>query len=129
MLRFIARTTIALIANAVGLLVANWLLDDMSMSASSLLLDVIVFTGIVAIIQPFVAKQSLKGGGTALAGGSALVASFVALVLTVWLSDGLVISGVGAWLLATVIIWAAALLAGVLLPMVMFKKWLGARPR
>ncbi len=128
MLRFIARTTIALIANTVGLIVAAWILDDMTLSASSFFLDVIIFTAIVVIGQPFIAKQSLKGGSS-LMGASALIASFVALLLTAWLSDGLRISGFTTWLLATVIVWAVALLGGVLLPMVMFKKWLAQRPR
>ena len=55
MLRFIARTTIALIANAVGLIVAASILDDMTLSASSLFLDVVIFTAIFVIGQPFIA--------------------------------------------------------------------------
>ena len=49
MLRFIARTTIALIANAVGLIVAASILDDMTLSASSLFLDVVIFTALATL--------------------------------------------------------------------------------
>lgn len=37
------------------------------------------------------------------------------------------ISGVVTWLLATVIIWGVSLLATLLLPLVLFKKWLAQR--
>jgi Flp pilus assembly protein TadB len=44
------------------------------------------------------------------------------------MSDGLQIHGATAWLLATVIVWAAALLAGLLLPALVFKRWMAERP-
>jgi hypothetical protein len=122
-LRFIARTIIALIANAFGLIVAAWILDDMTLSASGFLLEVAIFTGVVVIIQPFIAKSAMRNSSS-LMGASAVLAAFVGLIVTVWLSDGLRITGTTTWLLATMIVWLASLLAGVLLPMLMFKKWL-----
>ena len=127
MLRFIARTVIALIANAIGLIVAAWLLDDMTLNATGLLIDVLVFTVVAVLIQPFVAKSALKNG-SALSGSSALIASFVALLVTVWWSDDLRISGLTTWLLAAGIVWGASVLAAMLLPLVLFKKWLAQRP-
>ncbi|MFT3855625.1 MAG: phage holin family protein [Ilumatobacteraceae bacterium] len=123
MLRFIARTVILLIANAIGLIVAAWALPDMSLSFTGLILDTVVFTVIVMLAQPFIAKTAMKNGGS-LTGASALLAAFVALVLTNWWSDDMQIRGATTWLLATVIVWAAALIAALLLPTVMFKKWL-----
>ncbi len=125
MLRAIARVTIALVANAVGLIAAAWILDDMSLSASGFLIDVAIFTGIQVLIQPLIMKQTLRGG-SALAGASALLSAFVALVVTTWISDGLTISGGTTWLLATVIVWGAAVVATLLLPLVIFKKTLQA---
>lgn len=58
----------------------------------------------------------------ALIGSSALVASLIALVVTAWISDGLQISGALTWILATVIIWAASMIAAVLLPALVFKR-------
>ena len=56
-------------------------------------------------------------GADALAvGGVALGATLVSLIITDLISDGLDITGVGAWLWATVILWGSALLATLLLP-------------
>jgi hypothetical protein len=38
------------------------------------------------------------------------------------LTDGLRISGLTTWVLATVVVWAAALAANLLLPLVIFKR-------
>jgi putative membrane protein len=128
MLRFIARTTILLLANAFGLIIAAWVLEDMTLTFAGLLLDTVIFTAIVALAQPFIGKQAMRGD-SALSGASALVAAFIGLVLTAWWSDDLQIHGGTTWLLATVIVWGAALGASLLLPLVIFKKWLAQRDR
>ncbi len=46
---------------------------------------------------------------------TSLVTTFLALVVTDLVSDGLDIEGASTWLLATVIVWAGTLLAGVIL--------------
>jgi uncharacterized membrane protein YvlD (DUF360 family) len=125
MLRMIARLTIALLANAVGLIVAALVLDKMSLSVTGFIIDVAIFTGVQVLAQPLIMKQSVKGGN-ALSGASALAAAFIALVVTTWISDGMQISGFSTWLLATVIVWGAAVLATLLLPLVVFKKTLQA---
>jgi len=43
-------------------------------------------------------------------------------VVTTLVSDGLSISGAVTWVLATVIVWAAALVAGLILPAIFVKK-------
>ena len=68
----------------------------------------LVFTVVEVVIQPLIIQMSLKHA-RALSGSSALLASFVALVITVWLTDGLRIDGATTWLLATVIVWLATL--------------------
>ena len=60
----------------------------------------------------------------ALLGSSALVSTLVALIVTSLVSDGLQIRGAATWILATVIVWAVALVARMLLPLVVFKKTL-----
>jgi len=87
----------------------------------------LIFTIIEIVIQPLIVQMSMRHA-RALAGSSALLASFVALVITAWVSDGLQISGSTTWLLATVIIWAASLLLGILLPLLVFKRWMAERP-
>jgi low temperature requirement protein LtrA len=55
-------------------------------------------------------------------GSSALIAALVALVVTTIVSDGLTIDGALTWVVATVVVWAAALLATWLLPLFVFKR-------
>jgi len=112
-----------LLANAIALIVAAAVLDDMTLSTSGFFLAVLIFTVIEVVTQPLIIKNSMRNA-SALSGSSALIASFVALVLTTWISDSLQITGFVTWLLATVIVWAAAMLAAFILPTVVFKRWL-----
>jgi putative membrane protein len=56
-IRFIVRTGILLVANAVGLLVAAALLEGMKVDLGSYLLAVVVFTVAFVLMQPFLASQ------------------------------------------------------------------------
>jgi uncharacterized membrane protein YvlD (DUF360 family) len=67
------------------------------------------------------------GGSSAALGGVALIATFVALLITDVLSDGLDIEGVGTWIAATVIVWLASLLAAFILPFLGLKKFMEER--
>ena len=122
MIRLIFRTIVALIANAVGLIVAAVVLSGMHMSVGSFFLDIIIFTVITALLQPFVAAQFRR-----LAIFAALIATFVALVITDLISDGLTINGLSTWIAATVIVWLAALLAAFILPFLGLKKFVENR--
>ena len=127
MIGLLVRTAIALVANAVGLIVAAALLDGMSLNATGFIVAVIVFTVVFALMQPFLVSQFRRGGSSSLLGGVALVATLVSLVVTVLVTDGLEISGVGTWIAATVIVWLAAVLAAFLLPFLGLKKYLDER--
>jgi uncharacterized membrane protein YvlD (DUF360 family) len=126
MIRLIVRTLIALVANAVGLIVAAAVLDGMHMNVSSFFLAVIIFTIVFALMQPFLEAQFRRSRSAAL-GGVALIATFVALLVTDLLSDGFSINGVGTWIAATVIVWVASLLAAFILPFLGLKKYLEER--
>src|SRR5687767_11119786 len=106
MVRFLISIVIRLVANGLGIIVAAVVLDDMTLSTTAFVIDVLIFTAVVVIAQPVVQKAALKHSD-ALMGSSALIAAFIALVITNWLSDGLQISGALTWLLATIIVWAA----------------------
>ena len=126
MIRLIVRTLVALVANAVGLIVAAAVLDGMHMNVSGFLLAVIIFTVVFALMQPFLASQFRRSRSAAL-GGVALIATFIALVVTDIFSDGFTINGVGTWIAATVIVWVSALLAAFILPFLGLKKYLEDR--
>jgi putative membrane protein len=121
-IRLIFRTLIALLANAIGLIVAAVVLDGMHMSVGSFFLDLIIFTVITALLQPFVAAQFRR-----LAIFAALIATFVALVITDALSDGMSINGLSTWIEATLIIWFVALIAAFILPFLGLKRFLENR--
>ena len=123
MIRLIVRTGIMLLANAIGLIVASLVLDGVDLNATGFLVAVVIFTVVLALMQPFLASQLRRRGSSAL-GGVALLATLAALIITDLISDGLSISGIGAWLAATVIVWAASLLAVFILPYLGLKKYL-----
>jgi putative membrane protein len=125
-IRLIVRTLIALVANAVGLIVAAAVLAGMHMNVGSFFVAVIIFTVVAALLQPFLAVQFRRSAPGAL-GGVALIATFASLIITVLISDGLSIDGIGTWIAATVIVWVAALLAAFILPFLGLKKFLENR--
>jgi putative membrane protein len=121
-IRLLIATGIRLLANAVGLLVAAWVLDpDMTVSGAAFVIAVLIFTLVEVLVDPLLTRIALTSV-PALRGSVALITTFVGLVVTTWLSDGLHIEGASTWLFATLIVWLAALLAGLLLPLVLVKK-------
>ena len=125
MIRFIVRTLVGLVANAVGLLVAAALLDGVHMNAGSFVVAVVIFTIVYALMQPFLISQFRRN--RAALGGVALIATLVSLIVTDLLSDGFSIDGVGTWIAATFIVWLGALLAALILPFLGLKKYLEER--
>jgi putative membrane protein len=121
MIRFLLSIVVHFAANAVGLLVAAALLEEMSVSGTAFVVAVAIFTLVEAVVGPMIRQAAVKNA-QALLGGTALVVTFVGLLVTSLISDGLRIEGVSTWLLATVIVWVAALLATLVLPLIFVKK-------
>ena len=121
MIRFLIRVALLIVGNAIGLLVANWVLDDMELDAGSFIVALLIFTGVAVIAQPLLRQMAIKSV-EALQGATALVTVFVALLVTDLLSDGLSISGAWTWVLATLIVWLASMLAGIILPLIFLKE-------
>jgi hypothetical protein len=129
MLRLIARIFLELLANAVGLATAYWILrPDFTIDWIGFLIVVAIFTAARFILAPLMMKLSLLYA-RALLGSCALATIFVALLVTSLLSDHLTISGVLTWVFATLIIWLFGMIAMLLLPFVIFKKTLAAAAR
>lgn len=132
MVRFLASSALYLLANAVGLLVAALVVPGLTVRPIGFVVSVLFLSAVEIILGPFVLKMSLTYL-PAVRGGVALVTTFIGLLLTSWLTDGLTITGLTAWLVAPFVVWVAVLLAAILLPMVLFKKILsddrrGRRP-
>jgi len=114
MVRTLIKVGLTIAGNAIGLLVAAALLDDVKLSGAAFILAVIIFTVAELILEPFIEKMVTEHAER-LRIFTSLVTTFLALVVTDLLSDGLSIEGAGTWLLATVIVWLGTLLAGVIL--------------
>ena len=126
MVRFLIATGIRLLANAIGLIVAALILDGMSITGIGFVIAVAIFTVSEILFEPLLTKMAIKNV-PALRGGIALVTTFIGLIITVLLSrlfdlNAITISGVSTWFLATMIVWVAALLAGIILPIFLVKK-------
>ncbi len=114
MVRTLIKVGLTIAGNAIGLLVAAALLDDVKLDGAAFILAVIIFTVAELILEPFIEK-TVTEHAERLRIFTSLVTTFLALLVTDLLSDGLSIEGAGTWVLATVIVWLGALLAGVIL--------------
>jgi putative membrane protein len=123
MIRLLARLFLNLLANALGLIVAAAVLDKMDLTTSGFLIALAIFTVTETLAGPLITKIALQSA-PALLGGIALVVTLVGLIVTDLVSDGLTLSGLGTWIAATVIVWIAALLANVILPLFILKEHL-----
>lgn len=120
MVRFLASVVLRLLANAVGVLLAAWLLDGFTVTAAGFVWVVVFFTVIEVVLDPLVLKMALQYV-PALRGGVALVTTLVGLIITTLISDALVIDGITAWVVGTLIVWLGGVLAALLLPLFVFK--------
>lgn len=121
MIRLLAKLTLNILANALGLIMASLFVDGFSVDAMSFLIALAIFTLSTAVLGPLIIKIALTNANY-LIGGIALVTTFVGLVVTDIFSDGISISGVSAWILATLVVWIFSVIGNVVLPLILFKK-------
>lgn len=121
MIRFLINAAIYLGAAAVGLIVAALVLDDFTVDVGPFVVVVVIFAVLQGVLSPFFMKVTHRNA-SALTGAVGLITTFVALLITDLLSDGLTISGVGTWIVATLIVWIATMIASLLLPVFFVKK-------
>jgi len=119
-MKFLKSAAGHLVGNAIGLLLASLLLTGFTIDPLSVLIVVVVFTAVEVIATPLITKLS-KSKMPSLMGGVSLVITFVGLWVTDLFVDGMNIGGLTNWLLATLLVWLGALIAGVLLPVYVFK--------
>jgi len=126
MVRTLISLALHLAGNAIGLIVASLVLSDMSISAGAFLVAVLIFSAVEVVAQPFFTSMAMRHV-EALRGGTALITTFVGLVITVAISNGLHIHGVWTWVFATLIVWGVSLLAAIVLPAIFLKNRVEAR--
>lgn len=120
-IRLLISAGIRLLANTIGLLVATAVLDGMTIDAASFIMAVLIFTVVEVVFEPMLRQMAMRSA-QALMGSVSLIITFVGLLVTGLVSDGLQITGLSTWVLATIIVWLAALIAGLILPLILVKR-------
>ena len=125
MITFLFRTLVFLASAALGLIVADLVLDDFVIEWNhwwGFAICIVIFAVLQSVLSPWIAKLANRYAPVLL-GGIGIFSTLVALVVVVLLPiGGLRISGVVGWLLGAVIVWLITALASLLLPMVFLKK-------
>jgi uncharacterized membrane protein YvlD (DUF360 family) len=94
----------------IGFIVAAALLDDMTLNGSAFLIAVVIFVVLTAVLEPLIEKIGDEHASI-ISAGSSVITTFLALLLTELISDGLSIEGFVTWILATLIVWPCTALA------------------
>ena len=126
MLKFFARMALSLLANALALLVASVLLTGFAINGLAFVVAVCIFTASTTILEPLITRIATQNAPYLL-GGIALVTTFVGLLVTTLITDGLSIRGIGTWVMATLITWLATVVGSLILPRFLFKEVLGSK--
>jgi uncharacterized membrane protein YvlD (DUF360 family) len=122
MLRFLVNTAVYMAAAAIGLLVADIAIDDLSVTYPIGFITAALLFGLMqAVLTPFFEKVT-KENASILTGGVGLFSALVALFLTASISDELSINGLATWFIAALVIWLASMFAGFLLKVTVAKK-------
>ncbi|WP_433675860.1 phage holin family protein [Microbacterium gorillae] len=120
MVRFLIRAGIFLGTAALALLLIALLVPGAKLSVAGFIVAVVVFAVAQSLLAPLADKLT-REHAPALIGGVGLVSTFVALLIASLFPGGLVITGIGSWVLATVIGWVVTALGSWLLPKVFLK--------
>jgi uncharacterized membrane protein YvlD (DUF360 family) len=122
MIRFLVNTAVYFVAAAIGLLVADVVLDDLSVTYPiGFVTAALIFGLIQAILTPFFDSIARKNASV-LTGGVGLFSALIALFITATISDNLTVTGFTTWILAALVIWLASMLAAFILKITVAKK-------
>ena len=122
MIRFLVNTAVYMAAAAIGLLVADIVIDDLSVTYPVGFITAALLFGLMqAVLSPFFEKVT-KQNASILTGGVGLFSALVALFITASVSDELTINGLATWFIAALVIWLASMFAGFLLKITVAKK-------
>ena len=120
MIRLLIRTGIALLGAAIGFIVAAALLDGMKLNGAAFVIAVVIFTVLTAVLEPLIEKIGDEHLSI-ISAASSLITTFLALLITELVSDGLSIDGLDTWLFATIIVWLCTALATFILARMFIK--------
>ncbi len=110
MIRLLIRVAVALLGAAIGFVVAAAVLDGMTLDGAAFLLAIVIFVVLTAVLEPLIEKIGDEHLSI-ISAASSLITTFLALLITELISDGLTIDGLDTWLFATLIVWVCTALA------------------
>jgi uncharacterized membrane protein YvlD (DUF360 family) len=102
--RWLIRIGLSLGANAVALAIAAIVLKQFEITGASFVVSVVIFSIASLILRPLVVWGVMKLVRPLL-GVVGLISTWVILLVTDIVSDGIQIEGIGTWIAATVIVW------------------------
>ena len=130
MITLVFRTLIFVVSAALGLIVADLLLEDFRIDWSQwwgFVLCVVIFAVLQSVLSPWVAKMADRYAPV-LMGGIGIFSTLISLIIVVLLPiGGLSIRGASGWLLGSVIVWRVSALGTVLLPLLFLTRQLNDR--
>ncbi len=120
MIRFLVSALMFFASAAIGLAIAVALVDGMSATVSGFLIAAGIFAVLQAVLGPFLATTARRSA-PAILGGIGLITTVVSLAVTTAVSDALTIEGLTAWVVGSIIVWLATMIATLLLPLILVK--------
>jgi hypothetical protein len=121
MVRFLIRLVINLAVAMLALWLTSLIIDDFNVTFEGLIIAAAIFAVLQAILAPFIFNMARKYASFLL-GGVGLVSTFVALLITTLITDGLTITGVAAWVVGTLIVWLICAIGGWALALIFLKE-------
>ncbi|GAA1160218.1 phage holin family protein [Nesterenkonia sandarakina] len=122
MIRMLLQAAINVAMASLGLLLAQTLVDGVTLQASGFITAVLVFVLAQAVLGPFVFNMA-RQYASAILGGVGLISTFLALWIATLVPDGLTISGVTAWVFAPLLVWIVTALGTWILGYLVLKRW------
>jgi uncharacterized membrane protein YvlD (DUF360 family) len=124
MIRLLIRIGVSLAVSAIALLIAALVLDDFRISKATFVIVVVVF-GLILFITRAALETIIDKNVHILSSFVGLIAAWLALLITDWVTDDLEIEGVDTWVWATLIVWGGTILANLLFGRWLFRKLTG----
>jgi len=108
--RFLLGWLLSLAANAIALVICWLLLPGFKLSFPIGFIVAVVLFGIFSAVFSWLVFKMLRDKGSSVVALTGLLSTFLALLLTSLLTEGLDIDGVTTWILATLIVWLISVL-------------------
>ncbi|MFT0763391.1 hypothetical protein VRY54_10095 [Actinomyces sp. F1_1611] len=113
--KILSKLVVFLGSSALGLFIAQWLLDGFRFTLWGFILAIVVFAVAQAVLSPLIEKV-VDRYASVLVGGVGLISVFVSLLVGTFVVSGMTIRGAGTWVLATLIVWLVTAVATAALP-------------